>query len=65
MTYSGYTAFMLASKRPKAAMIFHEQQKSAKSTGFGWGVDVFFYNKFVSTDESVDDIIGILKKKKW
>ena len=28
-----------------------------------WGVDVFFYNKFVSTDESIDDIIGILKKE--
>ena len=31
--------------------------------GLVWGVDVFFYNKFVSTDESIDDIIGILKKE--
>jgi pyruvate kinase len=32
--------------------------------GLIWGVDVFFYNKFVSTDESIDDIIEILKRER-
>ena len=29
-----------------------------------WGVDVFYYDKFVSTDESIDDIITMLKERK-
>ncbi|MBK9792316.1 MAG: pyruvate kinase [Sphingobacteriales bacterium] len=64
MTYSGYTAFMLASNRPKAAIhIFTSNKNLLNQLGLVWGVDVFFYNKFVSTDESIDDIIGILKKE--
>jgi pyruvate kinase len=62
MTYSGYTAFMLASNRPKADIhIFTSNKNLMKTLGLVWGVDVFFYNKFVSTDESIDDIIQILK----
>ncbi len=65
MTYSGYTAFMLASNRPKAAIhIFTSNKHLLNQLGLIWGVDVFFYNKFVSTDESIDDIINILKKEK-
>lgn len=62
MTYSGYTAFMLASNRPKADIhIFTSNKNLMKTLGLVWGVDVFFYDKFVSTDESIDDIIQILK----
>jgi pyruvate kinase len=62
MTYSGYTAFMLASNRPKADIHIFTSNKSLLNTlGLVWGVDVFYYNKFVSTDESIDDIIQILK----
>ena len=64
MTYSGYTAFMLASNRPKADIhIFTSNKNLLNQLGLVWGVDVFFYNKFVSTDESIDDIIEILKKE--
>jgi len=62
MTYSGYTAFMLASNRPKADIHIFTSNKSLLNTlGLVWGVDVFYYNKFVSTDESIDDIIQLLK----
>jgi pyruvate kinase len=65
MTYSGYTAFMLASNRPKAAIhIFTSNKNLLNQLGLIWGVDVFFYNKFVSTDESIDDIIEILKRER-
>ncbi|MBK9328486.1 MAG: pyruvate kinase [Sphingobacteriales bacterium] len=65
MTYSGYTAFMLASNRPKADIhIFTSNQSLLNTLDLVWGVDVFFYDKFVSTDESIDDIIQILKREK-
>jgi pyruvate kinase len=64
MTYSGYTAFMLASNRPKADIhIFTSNKTLLNTLGLIWGVDVFYYNKFVSTDQSVEDIIEILKSK--
>ncbi|HRH57183.1 MAG TPA: pyruvate kinase [Chitinophagales bacterium] len=65
MTYSGYTAFMLASNRPKAEIhIFTSNLSLLNTLGLVWGVDVFYYDKFVSTDESIDDIIEILKSEK-
>jgi pyruvate kinase len=65
MTYSGYTAFMLASNRPRAAIhIFTSNRTLLNTLSLVWGVDVFYYDKFVSTDESIDDIIAILKEKK-
>lgn len=64
MTYSGYTAFMLASNRPKADIhIFTSNRSLLDTLGLVWGVDVYYYDKFVSTDESIDDIIEILKKE--
>lgn len=64
MTFSGYTAFMLASNRPKAAIhIFTSNKNLLNQLGLVWGVDVFFYDKFVSTDESIEDIIGILRNE--
>lgn len=64
MTYSGYTAFMLASNRPRADIhIFTSNKNLLNTLDLVWGVDVFYYNKFVSTDESIDDIIDILKKE--
>ena len=65
MTYSGYTAFMLASNRPKADIhIFTSNKNLLNTLSLVWGVDVYFYDKFVSTDESIDDIIEILKNEK-
>ena len=55
---------MLACNRPKADIhIFTSNKNLLNTLGLVWGVDVFYYNKFVSTDESIDDIIDILKKE--
>mgnify|MGYP001017757629 FL=1 len=65
MTYSGYTAFMLASNRPKADIhIFTSNKNLLNTLSLVWGVDVYLYDKFVCTDESIDDILEILKNEK-
>lgn len=65
MTYSGYTAFMLASYRPKSEIyIFTSNEILLKQLGMVWGVKAFFYDKFVTTDETIIDVINILKQNK-
>ncbi|MCB9034473.1 MAG: pyruvate kinase [Chitinophagales bacterium] len=65
MTYSGYTAFMLASYRPKSNIyIFTSNEILLKQLGMVWGVKAFFYDKFVTTDETISDVINILKQNK-
>lgn len=62
MTFSGYTAFMLASYRPKADIyIFTSNPSLINQLSLVWGVEAFFYDSFESTDESIIDVIEILK----
>lgn len=62
MTYSGYTAFMLASFRPKADIfIFTSNHELTAMLSLVWGVEVFYYDKFEGTDETIQDIMEILK----
>lgn len=62
MTYSGYTAFMLASYRPKSKIfIFTSNPQLIYQLSLVWGVEVFFYDNFETTDKSIRDIIGFLK----
>jgi pyruvate kinase len=64
MTFSGYTAFKIASFRPKAAIfVFTGNQEILNMLSLVWGVEVFLYNKFVSTDHTIADIKYILKKE--
>lgn len=63
MTFSGYTAFMLSSYRPKANIfIFTENHDLLNTLSMCWGVRAFFYDKFVGTDTSIRDVIRILKE---
>lgn len=62
MTYSGYTAFMLASYRPKSKIfIFTSNAQLIYQLSLVWGVEGFFYDKFETTDQSIKDIINVLK----
>jgi pyruvate kinase len=62
MTFSGYTAFMLSSYRPKSDIfIFTENRDLLNTLSICWGVRAFFYDKFVGTDTSIRDVIRILK----
>jgi pyruvate kinase len=69
MTHSGYTAFRISSQRPKASILIFTDNKSILNTlSLVWGVQGFYYNKYVSTDSTISDLrqillnLGILKK---
>jgi len=63
MTYSGYSAFKIASQRPDALIfIFTNNQALLTTLSLVWGVRGFYYNKFVSTDQTITDLKNMLKK---
>lgn len=65
MTRSGYTAFTLSSYRPHAPIyIFTDNEDLLNILSLSWGVKGFFYNQFNSTDETIQDVIKILKNEK-
>lgn len=65
MTSSGYTAFEISSHRPKAGtFIFTSNRTLLNSLSLLWGVRGFYYDKFVSTDQSISDVNRILKAEK-
>jgi pyruvate kinase len=58
------TAFMISSIRPKANIyIFTENKALLNTLSICWGVQAFFYDKFVGTDTSIRDVTKILKEK--
>lgn len=62
MTKSGYTAFMLSSFRPRAAIfIFTESQELLNQVSLVWGVRAFPYHKFNNTEETMRDVKMLLK----
>ncbi len=64
MTRSGYTAFMVSSYRPKAkVIIFTDNKRLLNILSLSWGVDTFFYDRFVSTDDTIEEVINILKRE--
>jgi pyruvate kinase len=64
MTHSGYTAFKIASFRPEAKIFVFSSNKAILSMlSLVWGVEAYYYDKFVSTDHTIADIKYILKDK--
>ncbi len=65
MTFSGYTAYKIASQRPKAAIyVFTSNEQILTQLNLIWGVKAFYYDKHISTDHTIADIKYILKKEK-
>lgn len=63
VTVSGYTAFKVSSFRPNAPIyIFSNHQSMLKSLNLLWGVRCFYYDRFTSTDETIEDCAAILKE---
>jgi len=63
MTKSGFTAFKLSSYRPKSPIyIFSDEPHMLATLNMVWGVQCFYYDKFTTTDETIDDVVKILKK---
>jgi pyruvate kinase len=64
MSFSGYTAYKIASQRPKAPIyVFTSNKQILTQLNLIWGVKGLYYNKRVSTDQSIADIKQILKKE--
>ena len=63
MTHSGYTAEKLSSFRPKAHIYaFTGNHSLLNKLSLVWGVQGFYYDKFVSTDHTIADIKYLLKR---
>lgn len=64
MSFSGYTAYKIASQRPKAPIyVFTSNHSILTQINLIWGVNGFFYDKRISTDDTISDIKSILKEK--
>ncbi|TXC85409.1 pyruvate kinase [Luteibaculum oceani] len=64
MTHSGYTAVKLSSQRPKSTVfVFTGNKRLITALSLVWGVECFYYDKYVSTDHTIADIKYILKRE--
>jgi pyruvate kinase len=64
MTNSGYTAFKLSSHRPKAPIfIFTDNLSLLTTLSLVWGVRGYYYDKYESTDQTIEDLKKIIKTK--
>ncbi|GAA4305189.1 pyruvate kinase [Aestuariibaculum suncheonense] len=62
LTNSGYTAFQISAWRPSChILVFTPNKRILTQLSLLWGVKAFYYDKFVSTDETVGDINRIAK----
>ena len=63
MTHSGYTAFKISSQRPKSSIfVFSSNRNLLSCLSLVWGVKTFYYNKMVSTDNTIADIKIFLRE---
>jgi len=66
LTNTGYTAFQISAWRPNTSiLVFTANEKILCRLSLLWGVKSIFYDKFTSTDDTVDDINKICKQKKY
>lgn len=66
MTHSGYTAAKISSFRPKAGIFaFTGNHNLLNKLSLVWGVQGYYYDKFVSTDHTIADIKYLLKKENY
>jgi len=66
LTNSGYTAFQISAWRPDAYILaFTSNKRILTQLSLLWGVNAFYYDKFVSTDDTVEDVNKIAKEKKF
>lgn len=63
LTNSGYTAFQISAWRPNAhILVFTSNKRILTQLNLLWGVKAFYYDKFVSTDETIEDVNAIACK---
>jgi pyruvate kinase len=64
LTNSGYTAFQISAWRPKSQiLVFTSNERILTQLNLLWGVKAYFYDKFLSTDDTVEDINKFAQEK--
>ncbi|WP_224484960.1 pyruvate kinase [Robertkochia aurantiaca] len=64
LTNSGYTAFQISAWRPKAhILVFTSNRRILSQLSLLWGVKAYHYDKFVSTDQTIEDVTRIAEEK--
>ncbi|MEO0572197.1 MAG: pyruvate kinase [Bacteroidota bacterium] len=64
LTNSGYTAFQISAWRPSAhILVFTSNKRILSQLNLLWGVKAFYYDRYVSTDETIEDVNQIACKK--
>ena len=57
LTNSGYTAFQISAWRPDAhILVFSSNKRIISQLNLLWGVRAFHYDKFASTDQTINDV---------
>ena len=64
LTNSGYTAWQISSWRPSAViLVFTSNKRILSQLCLLWGVRCIFYDNFVSTDKTVEEVNALAVKK--
>lgn len=64
LTNSGYTAYQISAWRPDSSiLVFTSNRRILTQLNLLWGVKCHYYDRFVSTDETVTDVNLIAKDK--
>ena len=64
LTNSGYTAYQISAWRPDSSiLVFTSNRRILTQLNLLWGVKCHYYDRFVSTDETVVDVNLIAKDK--
>jgi pyruvate kinase len=63
LTNSGYTAFQISAWRPSAHILVFTSNKRILTTKFVMGSKSYYYDKIVSTDDTVTDVNEIAREK--
>jgi pyruvate kinase len=64
LTFSGYTAFKISAHRPKTnILVFTANRAILNTLSLIWGVQGFYYDSLVSTDNTFKDLSEIIKSK--
>jgi pyruvate kinase len=64
LTDSGFTAFHISSWRPTSnILVFSSNRRILAMLNLLWGVKGIYYNKFVSTDQTIEDINNLAHER--
>ena len=64
LTDSGFTAFHISSWRPKSnILVFSSNRRILAMLNLLWGVKGVYYDKFVSTDQTIEDINNLANER--